>query len=716
MGPLIMQEPWTTEKLTAALRQHFGHAAFREGQLETIRQVLAGDDVVLVMPTGSGKSLCYQLTAVLMPGVTIVVSPLIALMKDQVDGLESKGIAATFINSSLTAGEMMQRLNSVRSGRFKLVYVAPERFRNQRFREALQACELSLLTIDEAHCISQWGHDFRPDYLNLKSVAGEFPAARILAVTATATPAVRDDITVQLGMDGIVRPAPAVIVTGFARPNLYLKVSRCATHKQKLARLNAVVKEYGCGIVYCATRKMVERVASMLAESGVKALIYHGAMTDSNRSEAQNRFMTEPSPVVVATNAFGMGVDRGDLNFVVHWDIPGSLEAYYQEVGRAGRQGQPAWCELLFNYADVRTQQFFLDGANPSESDIHQLWQAIQRSCMAQGEVTCTQQEWAGQADIKNTMSVGSVMAMMERAGLIEREIQPGNRSFTVRLTPDADFAGLAHQLQGMEKKRERDQHKLTLLLRFVDSMSCRHAFVLDYFGERIERGGCGGCDRCGEPGSQSSAKPPTEEQWIVVQKALSCVARMGGRFGARRVAAVLRGEKDEAIERHQLHELSTYALLADWQVKDLMALLAMLQGAGCLEQTADLYRMISLTSKGREVMYRRVDIKLCWPAETTGGGRPRAGGKAARQGSAPAAAQLTAGGEALCEQLRDWTRGKAAALGVPAFHVLNRKTIEAIAAARPEDFSALQEVKGMGPVKVQRFGRAILDIVAKHN
>lgn len=193
-----------------------------------------------------------------------------------------------------------------------------------------------------------------------------------------------------------------------------------------------------------------------------------------------------------------------------------------------------------------------------------------------------------------------------------------------MRLNPDADFAGLAHQMQGMEKKRERDQNKLTLLLRFVDTLSCRHAFVLDYFGERIEQGGCGGCDRCGRPGAQSAAVAPTEEQWIVIQKMLSCVARMQGRFGARRVAAVLHGERDEAIERHQLHELSTFALLSDWQIKDLMALLATLQGAGCLEQSADVYRMISLTSKGREVMLRKVDFKICWPAKAAAEGSPK--------------------------------------------------------------------------------------------
>jgi len=711
-----METPWTTDKLNEALQRHFGHSAFREGQLETIRQVLNGDDVVLVMPTGSGKSLCYQLSAMLMPGVTIVVSPLIALMKDQVDALETKGIAATFINSSISAGEMMQRLNGVRSGRFKLVYIAPERFRNRQFREVLSECDLSLLTIDEAHCISQWGHDFRPDYLNLKGVVKDLPAARILAVTATATPEVRDDIIVQLGLDGTIRPAPAVIVTGFARPNLYLKVERCATHRHKFLRLKAVIERHRCGIVYCSTRKMVERVAAKLADSGISALTYHGAMTDNNRSETQNRFMTDDSPVVVATNAFGMGVDRGDLNFVVHWDIPGSLEAYYQEVGRAGRDGQPAWCELLFNYADIRTQQFFLDGANPTESDVLKLWQAVRLSCMAEGAVTCTQDEWAAQADIKNSMTAGSVMAMMERAGLIERELMSGNRSFTVRLTADSDIEGLAHQIKGLKTKRDRDQHKLTRLLQFIDTPGCRHAFVLSYFGERIETGGCGGCDRCGD-GSKSGAAAPTEEQWVVIQKVLSCVARMKGRFGAKRIAAVLRGEPDETLERHQLHQLSTYGLLAELPLPSIMAILTMLQSAGCLEQSPDVYRMIALTPKGRSVMLRELaGFKICWPAGEGGGDGARSPRRGAKSCGGAAVSPAAALSSALVDQLREWARRKAALLGVPVFQVLNRSTMEAIAAALPADFAALEDVRGMGPVKVQRFGGDILDIVVKHN
>jgi len=707
---------WTKDQLNEALPEHFGYASFREGQRESILEVLNGNDVVLVMPTGSGKSLCYQLTALLMPGITVVVSPLIALMKDQVDALESRGISATYINSSLNASEMAHCLSGMRSGRYKLVYVAPERFRNRRFQEALAECDLSLLTIDEAHCISQWGHDFRPDYLNLKSVVQDFPAARILAVTATATPEVRDDIIVQLGMDGSIRPAPVVMVTGFARPNLYLKVAQCATHKQKLSRLKSVIEEYRCGIVYCSTRKMVTRVAAMLEDAGISALTYHGAMSDNNRTDAQNRFMSSESPVVVATNAFGMGVDRGDLNFVVHWDIPGSLEAYYQEVGRAGRDGQAAWCELLFNYADIRTQKFFLDGANPTEGDVRKLWQTVEESCMAEGEVTCTLEEWAEQSGIRNSMTVGSVMAIMERAGCIEREMMAGNRCYTLRMLPDSNMEGIEQQLKGLQTKRLRDERKLDKLLQFVYSPGCRHAFVLDYFGERIERNGCGGCDRCGE-GLNAGSAAPTDEQWEAIQKILSCVARLKGRFGSKRITAVLHGDLDEAVQRHALNELSTFGLLKNWRIKDISAIINMLHSEGCLQQSPDVYRMISLTGKGRQVMFRDMpDFKICWPEgagpKTKAGSDHKATGRSnVTTGKAPSLA-----GSVVAKQLREWARIKAASMGVPVFHVLNRSTIEAIASAAPDNFSALQEVKGMGPVKVQRFGREILDIVTQHN
>ena len=722
-----MSEPWTDERLRQELHRHFGHDAFREGQSEAIRSVLAGRDVVLVMPTGSGKSLCYQLTALLLPGVTVVVSPLIALMKDQVDALERKGIPATFLNSSVDSSDMAYRLDGVRQGRYKLVYVAPERFRNRRFADALAAAQVSLFTVDEAHCVSQWGHDFRPDYLNLKHVLEQLGPARVLAVTATATPDVRNDIIKQLGLGAAPREAPVVTVTGFARPNLYLSVTRCPSHRHKFERLVQTVEAYRCGIVYCSTRKMVERVAALLQGDGFKPIMYHGAMADGERTAAQEKFMADAAPVVVATNAFGMGVDRSDLRFVVHWDIPGSLEAYYQEVGRAGRDGSSAWCELLYNYADVATQRFFLDGANPSFADILAVWQAVQKACGEQ-EVTCSVEEWTKLASLKNDMEVRSILGLIERARLIEREIRPGSRAYTTRLLPNPDLAltELKKLAAGLDEKRLRDERKLDTLLRFVDQRGCRHAFMLNYFGEKAYVSGCVNCDRC-RLKTPVKSLPPDEPQWIVIQKVLSCVTRMGGRFDALCVAQVLHGDSEESVVRHKLNELTTFGLLADMTVQQIRAVIEALQSEGCLSESSDNRHRVAMTPKGKQVMFRTCEgFRIAWPKERGGVAKEssiiptahtRGGGASAKRPQTPRqdlpAEAGTVPDHALVARLQKWVRQTAAGQKVPAFQILNKATVAAVAAARPTNFAELEAVKGMGPVKVQRFGRMILDVLA---
>ena len=398
-----------------ALQEHFGFTEFLEGQAEVIEAVLAGENSVVVMPTGGGKSLCYQLPAMMLDGVTLVVSPLIALMKDQVDALAAREIPTTFINSSLTYAETSKRLGEIRRGLYTLVYVAPERFRSQAFMEAIADVKVRLFAVDEAHCISHWGHDFRPDYLRLKEAAELLGRPQIIALTATATTRVRADISEQLGLTN-----PRFLVAGFDRPNLALRVVHVSSEKEKLETLTQVMKTASSsGIVYAATRKSVEQITAKLKMAGLSVEPYHGGMGEAERTRAQDSFMKGRVQAIVATNAFGMGIDKRDIRFVVHYHLPGSIEAYYQEVGRAGRDGLPADCLLLFNYADTRTQQFFIEGNNPPPELIRRVYHEI--ASLGLEKIEMSARELAQRLGEKNDMSIYSALVVLEKAGHIER-------------------------------------------------------------------------------------------------------------------------------------------------------------------------------------------------------------------------------------------------------------------------------------------------------
>src|SRR5262245_58415995 len=399
----------------ASLRQHFGFEDFREGQREVIGSILEGKDAVVVMPTGSGKSLCYQLPALILDGVTLVVSPLIALMKDQVDALRARGLPATFINSSISQSEQRARIEALRRREHKLVYIAPERFRSSRFNSTLQQIPISLFAVDEAHCISTWGHDFRPDYLRLRSVIRSLGTVQTLALTATATPYVRSDIIQQLGLD-----KPPTFVSGFDRPNLSIEVIHTEREREKIAHIKRLASSHhGSGIVYASTRKAVEQVATDLRFQGLGAVAYHAGMTDAVRIQAQEEFMSGRAQMIVATNAFGMGIDKPDIRFVAHYHMPGSIEAYYQEIGRAGRDNLPSDCVLLFNYADKNTHEFFIDGSYPDLSTIQDVYDALISTGLKRMDLTA--REIARLAGSSNEMAVNSSLYLLERAGHIER-------------------------------------------------------------------------------------------------------------------------------------------------------------------------------------------------------------------------------------------------------------------------------------------------------
>jgi ATP-dependent DNA helicase RecQ len=427
------------------LREKFHFPGFRMWQEEIIDTLMTGRDVVVVMPTGSGKSLCYQLPAMLLDGVSLVVSPLIALMKDQVDGLVENQVPATFINSVLTPSEQGQRLREIQQGRYKLIYIAPERFRNPGFMEGIQSCRVSLFAVDEAHCVSEWGHDFRPDYLRLKGVVEKLGHPPVAALTATATPDVRRDIITQLGLR-----QPVAFVAGFDRPNLHFQVKQVEGEEDKIdAIIGLLKKKAQGGIIYAATRKNTETVTRALQSMGYKAGSYHAGMEMESRKFVQDRFMEGSLPVVVATNAFGMGIDKADLRFVIHYDIPGSIEAYYQEVGRAGRDGEPAVCLLLFNYADTFTQEFFIDGSYPSSDIIERVYEVL---CdIGTDEIEMTQRALAGRLGRKksNEMAVSSCLKILEKAGYIERGSDGEHQArVTLRMEPE----GFRLQCEGKSK------------------------------------------------------------------------------------------------------------------------------------------------------------------------------------------------------------------------------------------------------------------------
>ena len=431
-----------------ALNEAFGFTDFREGQEEVIASILARQDVLAVMPTGSGKSLCYQLPALLFPGITLVVSPLIALMKDQVDALVRRGIPASFVNSTLSPDQQQQRIAQMCEGQLRIVYVAPERFRNRRFMEGIRGCSVSLLAVDEAHCVSEWGHDFRPDYLRLKEAIAWLQRPCVAALTATATPDVRRDIVDQLGLQN-----PALFVTGFDRPNLDFRIQEVSGELEKLEAIRALLhRGMNRGIIYAATRKNVEKVTAELQSAGYRIGCYHAGLELDVRKTTQERFMSGDLPIVAATNAFGMGIDKADLRFIVHYDVPGSLEAYYQEVGRAGRDGQAATCLLLFNFADTFTQEFFIEGSCPPLDLVHEVYQTICRFRTDDIEVTVRELAELAAHKKANEMAVSSSLKLLEKAGYIERGTEGHHQGRITLLQPPDKLCEPASATKGLQR------------------------------------------------------------------------------------------------------------------------------------------------------------------------------------------------------------------------------------------------------------------------
>jgi ATP-dependent DNA helicase RecQ len=608
-------------ELTTVLRERFGFPEFRPAQKQVIDTVMAGHSALAVMPTGSGKSLCYQLPALVLPGMTLVVSPLIALMKDQVDQLNNLGLPATVINSTVSREQQRSRLEQTMAGRIKLLYIAPERFQNDEFKSALARTKVSLFAVDEAHCVSLWGHDFRPDYLRLRKAIADVKSPPVLALTATATPAVRRDILTQLGMDRTPE-----IVSGFDRPNLYLEVREVSTTAEKIRTIIELARWGHLGIVYAGTRKNVDDIHTSLKRAGIETAAYHAGLSLQERKAVQDKFMSAAQGVIVATNAFGMGIDRSGVRFVVHADIPDSVEAYYQEIGRAGRDGDPARCLLLFSYADKWIPEFFIDASHPP-ADI--LKYVFGKLCKP-GQREILNDAWRRLSATRDHRFHASI-TLLQRYGYLERIHTREGRG--VRILKPNDLALSGINFRELEARREFEYKKLGVMLNYASRFRkhCYRSFILGYFGEWSRSRNCGNCSRCNPKKYARSAPIPlpaespapavvpapkpqpapisSESPTIVALKILSCVLRVQQKLGREKVAKILAGSEDTSIKDYR--SLSTYGLLSKYSIKSVSGMIDYLIAENYIAQEAGFRPSIYVTRKGELFLKERPEIAI---------------------------------------------------------------------------------------------------------
>jgi len=495
---------WMTSKAAGigtpeqVLRTVFGFAEFRGPQRQVIDQILGGGNALLLMPTGMGKSLCYQLSARILTGLSLVISPLIALMKDQVDAAQKKGLRCTFINSSLSAEQRRDRLRRLSRGEYELVYVTPERFQKPEFRSAVKRQPIAMLAIDEAHCISAWGHDFRPDYSRLGEIREFLGEPPTLALTATATIDVQNDILKQLGLTQANCP---IFQTGLDRPELALSVHEVFGRDEKLRAIVGLRHQYpGPSVVYVSLVQTLREISNELNRLGLTHLTYHGQLSDRDRSRNQEAFLDSDDALMIATPAFGLGVDKANIRSVIHAELPGSVEAYYQEIGRAGRDRQPAIAALLFEADDLAIQMEFLKWANPEPAFIRTVHELIRQNparVRQEGlEFLRSQMNFYNRRDFRVETAVG----LLERYGSLRGS---SSREWEILAEPEGEYLD-----QELWQKRTRGQQtKLHEMLRFARTENCRMQFIREYFG--VDQGkACGNCDRCVQPAETPSTGP----------------------------------------------------------------------------------------------------------------------------------------------------------------------------------------------------------------
>ncbi len=589
------------------LQKYYGFRSFRPHQREIIAGLIRGEDAFVLMPTGSGKSLCYQIPAVIRPGVGVVISPLIALMQDQVAALHQNGLRADFLNSSLSAAEAAGVVRRALKGALDLLYVAPERLLTESFQSLLSRIPVALFAIDEAHCVSQWGHDFRPEYLRITEVTGRFAGVPKIALTATADAQTRRDILEKLALS-----QAAQHVSSFDRPNIRYRVGIKQNDKKQL--LAFITREHPgeAGIVYVRTRRRADQVADWLCAHGVSAAAYHAGLEQGERRERQRRFLREPASVMVATIAFGMGIDKPDVRFVCHLDLPSSMEAYYQETGRAGRDGKPADAWMLYSLADV--------------------------------------------------------MAMR----------------------------ALFESSEGGEEFKRVQGRKLDALFGYAESVECRRAVLLAYFGES-HPASCGNCDNCLEGA----------ESWdgtVAAQKALSCVYRTGERFGAAHLTDVLIGNSTPAVLRHGHERIKTFGAGRELAANEWRSVFRQLAAAGLLTVNPGEIAGFRLSETSRPVLKGAQAVRFRRdPQPVKAAGISRAKNPVDTTEAEPDAAGLF-------EQLRSLRLEISKELGVPPYVVFHDKTLREMAALKPSTRAELLRVSGVGERKAERYGARFLE------
>lgn len=593
--------------LTSALQTHFGFDSFRTGQEEAIRSLLNKQHTLAIMPTGAGKSLIYQFAALQLAGIALVISPLIALMKDQVDALNRKGIPATFINSAIPVAEQKDRLTFISQGKYRLVYIAPERLRSVTFLQSLQNLTLSLLAVDEAHCISEWGHDFRPDYLHIAEVRRKLGNPLTVALTATATPKVQNDIVRLLALPDSTHR----IVTGFNRPNLTLEVKYTTDTEAKFRALNELLNPHpnGATLIYTGTRRDAEEAAEFArVVCKLKAEHYHAGLPPEDRARIQERFINGATPVIVATNAFGMGIDRADVRQVIHYTLPGSLEAYYQEAGRAGRDGLPAKVVLLYDPQDRALQEFFISSSIVSPEEMQRLYRAIGN---ADNETWMNADEFSRRTDL-HQVKVKVGIAELERVGALEHLGDDGVRMLLRK--GKWDSATIEKAAEGSREHTRHRADQLNHMVNYAETNLCRRRIVLKHFGDTASPDAPVCCDNCESKKDMPQASGDAAQMNHAERAALvilDCIRRVKVKVGRGKLAQILHGSKAQDILKFHHDKNAYYGRLAAIKQSDIEGLIEQLVEMRYIKIIGGEYPTLALTPRGENAIQQKESIAI---------------------------------------------------------------------------------------------------------